>query len=140
MVATRNRIVMSVPREVLGSGTAARPTLLTWCAVRRAGVLLLLAFVGLTAVWAGLGLTGAAMVVAAFGHIPPTAGALLQEVIDVAVILNALRASGPSRTTPTASGVATAENLLGGKALQSELQPDPRVQISDISFTGHSGR
>ena len=56
MVATRNRIVMSVPREVLGSGTAAHPTLLTWCAVRRAGVLLLLAFVGLTAVWAGLGL------------------------------------------------------------------------------------
>jgi cation transport ATPase len=34
------------------------------------------------------------MVFAAFGHIPPTAGALLQEIIDVAVILNALRASG----------------------------------------------
>jgi hypothetical protein len=27
------------------------------------------------------------------GYIPPTAGAVLQEVIDVAVILNALRAS-----------------------------------------------
>lgn len=44
-------------------------------------------------VWVGLALSGVAMVVAAFGHIPPTAGALLQEVIDVAVILNALRAS-----------------------------------------------
>ena len=38
-----------------------------------------------------------AMVVAAFGHIPPVAGALLQEGIDVAVILNALRALGGPR-------------------------------------------
>ena len=42
----------------------------------------------------GLGLSGLAMVVAAFGGIPPTVGAVLQEGIDVAVILNALRASG----------------------------------------------
>jgi len=42
---------------------------------------------------AGLALSGAAMVVAALGYIPPTAGALLQEAIDVAVILNALRAA-----------------------------------------------
>ena len=41
----------------------------------------------------GLGLSAAAMVVAAFGGIVPTAGAVLQEAIDVAVILNALRAS-----------------------------------------------
>ena len=33
------------------------------------------------------------MTAAAFGAIPPVAGALLQEAIDVAVILNALRAS-----------------------------------------------
>ncbi len=45
-------------------------------------------------VWAGLGLSGLGMVAAAFGYIPPTLGALLQEAIDVAVILNALRASG----------------------------------------------
>ncbi len=44
-------------------------------------------------VWAGLGLSGAAMVAAAAGYIPPVVGAVLQEVIDVAVILNALRAS-----------------------------------------------
>lgn len=43
-------------------------------------------------VLAGLGLSLAAMVVAAFGYLPPVAGALVQEVIDVAVILNALRA------------------------------------------------
>lgn len=42
---------------------------------------------------AGLVLSGTAMVVAALGFIPPTAGALLQEAIDVAVILNALRAA-----------------------------------------------
>ena len=40
----------------------------------------------------GIGLSAAAMLVAAFGYIPPLAGALLQEGIDVAVILNALRA------------------------------------------------
>jgi cation transport ATPase len=34
------------------------------------------------------------MLVAAAGYIPPTVGAVLQEVIDVAVIMNALRASG----------------------------------------------
>jgi P-type E1-E2 ATPase len=42
---------------------------------------------------AGLLLSGTAMVFAALGHIPPTAGALLQEGIDVAVIINALRAA-----------------------------------------------
>jgi heavy metal translocating P-type ATPase len=48
-------------------------------------------------IWAGLGLSGAAMVVASLGYIPPIAGAMLQEVIDVAVILNALRAAFPAR-------------------------------------------
>jgi heavy metal translocating P-type ATPase len=40
----------------------------------------------------GMGLSFAAMGVAAAGYLPPVAGALLQEGIDVAVILNALRA------------------------------------------------
>jgi cation transport ATPase len=40
----------------------------------------------------GLGLSILAMGFAAFGYITPVGGALLQEVIDVAVILNALRA------------------------------------------------
>ncbi|HYF25702.1 MAG TPA: heavy metal translocating P-type ATPase [Baekduia sp.] len=43
-------------------------------------------------VLAGMGLSIAAMLVAAAGHLPPVAGALLQEGIDLAVILNALRA------------------------------------------------
>jgi heavy metal translocating P-type ATPase len=41
----------------------------------------------------GLGLSFVAMGFAAAGHIAPTVGALLQEAIDVAVILNALRSS-----------------------------------------------
>jgi heavy metal translocating P-type ATPase len=45
-------------------------------------------------IWAGLGLSGIAMGFAAAGFIPPTVGALLQEGIDVAVIINALRAAG----------------------------------------------
>jgi heavy metal translocating P-type ATPase len=40
----------------------------------------------------GMGLSMAAMGVAAAGSLPPVAGALLQEGIDLAVILNALRA------------------------------------------------
>lgn len=43
---------------------------------------------------AGMGLSLIAMVVAALGWLPPVGGALVQEAIDVAVILNALRALG----------------------------------------------
>jgi heavy metal translocating P-type ATPase len=50
--------------------------------------------IALQSVLAGMGMSVAAMVVAAFGFLPPVAGALLQEGIDVAVILNALRALG----------------------------------------------
>lgn len=39
----------------------------------------------------GMGLSSLAMVAAALGYLPPVAGALLQEAIDVAAILNALR-------------------------------------------------
>jgi heavy metal translocating P-type ATPase len=49
-------------------------------------------------IWAGLGLSGIAMLFAAAGRIEPVAGALLQEVIDIAVVLNALRASASGRT------------------------------------------
>jgi cation transport ATPase len=40
------------------------------------------------------------MLVAAAGYIPPIAGAVLQEVIDIAVILNALRAAAPAPVLP----------------------------------------
>jgi heavy metal translocating P-type ATPase len=55
-------------------------------------------------IWAGLGLSGVAMGFAVAGYIAPIAGAVLQEAIDVAVILNALRASGaPMRRTASGS-------------------------------------
>lgn len=55
----------------------------------------------------GMGLSLAAMGFAAFGWLPPAVGALLQEGIDLAVILNALRAlrgdhAGPPPLTPDA--------------------------------------
>ncbi len=44
-------------------------------------------------IWVGLGFSAVAMGFAAAGYVPPVIGAALQEVIDVAVILNALRAA-----------------------------------------------
>ena len=59
-----------------------------------------------------MGLSLVAMGFAAAGYLPPVAGAILQEVIDLAVILNALRAlrgrarsqrpRGNSRSNPNA--------------------------------------
>ena len=58
----------------------------------------------------GMGLSLAAMVVAACGYLPPVWGAILQELIDVAVILNALRAlrdtTSASRLTPDEAEIA----------------------------------
>jgi heavy metal translocating P-type ATPase len=48
--------------------------------------------IALQSVYAGLALSLGAMVAAAFGYLEVVEGALFQEVIDVAVILNALRA------------------------------------------------
>ena len=50
--------------------------------------------IAMQSIVAGLGLSGAAMFAAAFGFLTPVAGALLQEAIDIAVIVNALRALG----------------------------------------------
>ena len=43
----------------------------------------------------GIGLSLTAMAVAAFGYLPPIAGAVFQEVIDVIAVLNALRTAFP---------------------------------------------
>ena len=48
--------------------------------------------IALQSVYAGIGLSFAGMIAAALGYLTPVQGALLQEAIDVAVILNALRA------------------------------------------------
>ena len=48
--------------------------------------------IALQSVATGIGLSVAGMIAAALGYLTPVQGALMQEVIDVAVILNALRA------------------------------------------------
>ena len=48
-------------------------------------------FIALESVYVGIGLSTLGMIAAAMGYLTPIQGALLQEVIDVAVILNALR-------------------------------------------------
>jgi P-type E1-E2 ATPase len=48
-------------------------------------------FIALESVYAGLGLSVVGMVAAALGLITPVQGAIFQEVIDITVILNALR-------------------------------------------------
>ena len=63
----------------------------------------------------GLGLSGIAMIFAAFGYIPPVVGAFLQQGIDIAVIVNALRTlvgpSGADRTVGSVPAPRVAEGL-----------------------------
>lgn len=62
--------------------------------------------IALESVVAGIGLSVLGMIAAALGYLTPVQGALIQEVIDVAVILNALRAlriqPAQARTAPLA--------------------------------------
>ncbi|MCJ7711867.1 MAG: heavy metal translocating P-type ATPase, partial [Chloroflexi bacterium] len=61
--------------------------------------------IAIQSVVVGMGLSIAAMLFAMTGALPPVAGALLQEAIDVIVILNALRAlSGGLEKTPRIPG------------------------------------
>jgi heavy metal translocating P-type ATPase len=69
---------------LLGEGIARLAPVLA--AARRARA------IAVQSVAAGIGLSTLGMVAAALGHLTPVQGALLQEAIDVAVILNALRA------------------------------------------------
>src|SRR6516164_9687397 len=67
--------------------------------------------IALQSIIAGMGMSGLAMAFAAVGFLPPVAGALTQEGIDVAVILNALRALSPGRKSgrqkmPESAGVS----------------------------------
>jgi len=70
--------------------------------------------IALWAVTVGMGLSAAAMLVAAAGYLPPVAGALVQEGIDVAAIGIALVALLPGRShtvTLPAADIATARRL-----------------------------
>ena len=57
--------------------------------------------IALQSVYVGIGLSCAGMLAAAFGYLSPVQGALFQEFIDVAAILNALRAlATPTPVSP----------------------------------------
>lgn len=73
--------------------------------------------IAVESVVAGIGLSVLGMSAAAFGYLTPVQGALLQEAIDVAVILNALRAL---RITP--------RELAPGSAAVETASPDARLQ------------
>ncbi|MTE14319.1 heavy metal translocating P-type ATPase [Nocardia aurantiaca] len=80
----------------------------------------------------GMALSLLAMVIAAVGWLPPAAGALLQEGIDVAVILNALRAlrGGPAadRGLPTDT-----EELLRRFAAEHDVMQDALATLRTVA-------
>jgi len=82
---------------------------------------------------AGMGLSLVAMGVAAFGLLPPAAGALLQEAIDLAVIGNALRAlregpgDGPADRPDTESAAPVRQSNTTSCALRSRSCSNPRI-------------
>jgi heavy metal translocating P-type ATPase len=69
--------------------------------------------IAVQSVVAGMGLSIVAMAIAAIGLLPPAPGALLQEGIDIAVIVNALRAlqAGDGERMPDSSLPGTHERL-----------------------------
>ena len=70
----------------------------------------------------GMSLSLLAMAIAAFGWLPPAAGALLQEGIDVAVILNALRAVRGNPATEVQLAAGTEQMLRRFAAEHDELR------------------
>ena len=71
---------------------------------------------------AGMAMSLVAMIAAALGFLPPAAGALLQEGIDVAVILNALRALTGARRDGVTVTPETDQLLQGFAAEHDELR------------------
>jgi heavy metal translocating P-type ATPase len=68
--------------------------------------------IAMESIVAGMGLSTVAMLAAAAGWLLPVPAAIVQEVIDVAVIVNALRAAGPARgRTRPAIPAATGHEL-----------------------------
>jgi heavy metal translocating P-type ATPase len=79
--------------------------------------------IALQSVLAGMGLSLAGMLAAAAGYLPPVAGALFQEAIDVAVILNALRALGGERRKGRDDG---------GEALGQIYRDEHRLLLPEV--------
>jgi len=78
--------------------------------------------IAVQSVIAGMALSGVGMVLATFGMLSPVAGAVFQEAIDVAVVLNALRALGGGGST----------NIDHSPVSYPQLPPAPR-QVESAS-------
>ncbi|HEY7298212.1 MAG TPA: heavy metal translocating P-type ATPase [Xanthobacteraceae bacterium] len=99
--------------------------------------------IALQSIIAGMGLSALAMAVAAAGFLPPIAGALTQEVIDVAVILNALRALTSGNKPGGQRMPAAAINALRSDHGRVEASLDHLREIADAldrSDTDHAFR
>jgi heavy metal translocating P-type ATPase len=81
--------------------------------------------IALQSVVVGMSLSLAAMAVATTGVLPPVAGAVLQEAIDVVVILNALRALG--------GGLEKRPSIPGWTELSEELRAEHRALAPSIA-------
>lgn len=86
--------------------------------------------IALESIVAGMALSGLAMAAAAAGWLSPVAGALTQELIDVAVIINALRALSPGKRRQRALP-AEIRRELGHEHRVVELELDELRAISD---------
>jgi heavy metal translocating P-type ATPase len=87
--------------------------------------------IAIESIVAGMALSGIAMGFAAYGWLTPVAGALTQEAIDVAVILNALRALGPGRRPRSRSLPGKLARDLGQEHRLLEQELDKLRSISD---------
>ncbi|MHB8891751.1 MAG: heavy metal translocating P-type ATPase [Candidatus Limnocylindrales bacterium] len=81
--------------------------------------------IALQSVILGMGMSIVAMLVATTGVLPPVAGALLQEAIDVIVILNALRALG--------GGLEKTPRIPGWTELSARLRTEHRELAPSIA-------
>jgi iron-sulfur cluster repair protein YtfE (RIC family) len=83
-------------------------------------------FIARQSVVAGMAMSLAAMAVAMLGFLPPVAGAIVQEAIDVVVILNALRALGGGRDSMEL-------HLIGWGRVAQELRAEHRELAPELA-------
>jgi soluble P-type ATPase len=87
--------------------------------------------IALQSIVSGMTMSGLAMFFAAIGFLPPIAGALTQEVIDVAVILNALRALTSGRKSRRRTMPAATATVLRRDHVRMQPMLDRLREIAD---------
>jgi len=103
--------------------------------------------IAVESVVAGIGLSVLGMIAAAFGYLTPGQGALLQELIDVAVILDALRAlrivpgqTGQKAGSPDDAVVRRPPSPTSTAALPRRPHQMSRLGYSDVRIVDRIGR